>query len=358
MLHHCQALLPLLPQVLLVTPTAGRSHRIAELVSGLGCPATRCGGTSSCGSYLPGAVPVDVAGLAATVPAALATLVPFDPPPHPPWDTGSGRHCGSRRRVAVVVGGSLVPYSSVGPAAVWAALDWACAGCGRYEARADVVLECGEEAAWVAALDGPWPQLMGSLIPRAASLASASLHSSPTGRQVASSGPDAADQTNGPTNCTSRPAANAGILTTSAIAAVVKHTWLWRQLSADPCLASLYHPSWLAAAGRQATAIKVPAASPDGLPMDLLAFTKDLMLRANLGYDPAGILVEADTESVLKARSNPQVCSGDNDTDEYSGLLSEGIANSHMVCSLPTTFVAETSYVYNSEGLDVALQNP
>ena len=185
--------------------------------------------------------PVYVAGLTATVPEALATLVPFDPPPPAPWDTGSGRHCGSLRSVAVVLGGSLVPYSSVGPAAVWAALAWACAGCCRCEARADVVVEFGEEAAWVAELGGPWQQSMGSLIPRAASPASASLHSSPTGRQVASSGPDAADQTN----------ANAGILTTSAIAAVVKQTLLWRQLSADPCLASLYHSRWLAAAGRR-----------------------------------------------------------------------------------------------------------
>ena len=47
----------------------------------------------------------------------------------------------------------------------------------------------------------------------------------------------------------------------------------------------------------------------------MLAFTKNLVLRANLGYDLAGILVEADTESVLKARSNPQLCSGDNDIE-------------------------------------------
>ena len=58
----------------------------------------------------------------------------------------------------------------------------------------------------------------------------------------------------------------------------------------------------------------------------MLAFTKNLVLRANLGYDLAGILVEADTESVLKARSNPQLCSGDNDIDDYSGLPSGGIA--------------------------------
>jgi hypothetical protein len=170
-----------------VAPTAGRARRVASLVSGLGFPGLQPGGGGSGGGGSssstpapPGIVPVHVMGLIAAVPAALAALVPFDPPPPPPPPAAAGgarlRRSGrGRGRTVVVVGCSLAPGDSAGPAAVWAGLDWACAAAGARPdgvARAEVVVPGGEEAVWRAALaGGPWPSAPDSSLCLAAAAA-------------------------------------------------------------------------------------------------------------------------------------------------------------------------------------------